>query len=120
MTPDLVLICCAVLSPAWHAVPLPKINPTAAPTAPFCFLLSTPLRNVMLTPTTNQPQTRLRFCYVSDPHKGTLMSINPSPNYSLGYLLTCRYLLLRMPAIKRLTHRAALCTMGAEGKLTHI
>jgi len=75
--------------------PLAQNQPHRCPDSPF--LLSTPLHNVMLSPTTNQPQTRLRFCYVSDPHKGAPMSINPSQNYSLRYLLTCRYVLLRMP-----------------------
>jgi hypothetical protein len=51
----------------------------------------------MLIANDNQPQTGLPFCFVSDPQKGAPMSINPTQNHSLGYLLTCRYVLLRMP-----------------------
>ena len=47
----------------------------------------------MFTSNENQPHTALPFCFVSDPQKGTLMSINPTQNHSLGHLLTCRYLL---------------------------
>ena len=62
----------------------------------------------MLTPTAHQPQTGLRFCFVSHPQKRPMVPINPTQNHSLGYLLTCRYLLLRMPkAAAAIAHVAA-------------
>lgn len=91
----LMLICCAVLSPGAARSLLAQNQPHRCPHSPF--LLPKPLRNVMFTSNENQPQTGLRFCFVSAPHKGALMSINPTHNHSLGYPLTCRYLLLRMP-----------------------
>ena len=32
----------------------------------------------MLIPTAHQPHSGLRFCFVSDPQKGAIMSINPT------------------------------------------